>query len=178
MWLFYYFNFERNYDILKLFWWTKIQTLIKTKWKISNEALERWTSGFPIVGEGGKGVVPHFHPAIFFETTPPPIKTDAPHLKMKPSTSVKQPLFHWKVKSPSRKWFQKKPQKNRKLSLILVSLSWNNTGKRLWKLHKNMIVKKYYITWLIAQFVVIDIAPLMVLFCNHQLFSNCLLPDL
>ena len=81
MWLFYYFNFERNYDILKLFWWTKIQTLIKTKWKISNEALERWTSGFPIVGLGGKGVGPHFHPAIFFETTPPPHQNRCPPLK-------------------------------------------------------------------------------------------------
>ena len=33
-------------------------------------------------------------------------------------------------------------------------------------------VRKYYITWLITQFVLIVIAPLTVLFCNHQLFSN------
>ena len=39
-------------------------------------------------------------------------------------------------------------------------------------------VRKYYITWLITQFVVIDNAPLTVLFCNHQLFSNCPLADL
>ena len=38
-------------------------------------------------------------------------------------------------------------------------------------------VRKYYITWLITQFIVIDIAPLTVLFCNHQLFSNCPLAD-
>ena len=35
-----------------------------------------------------------------------------------------------------------------------------------------------YIIWLITQFVVIDIAPLTVLFCNHQLFSNCPFADL
>ena len=34
-------------------------------------------------------------------------------------------------------------------------------------------VRKYYITGLITQFVVINIALLRVLFCNHQLFSNC-----
>ena len=39
-------------------------------------------------------------------------------------------------------------------------------------------VRKYHITSLIAQFVVIDIAPLTVLFFNHQLFSNCQLADL
>ena len=39
-------------------------------------------------------------------------------------------------------------------------------------------VRKYHITWLITQFIVIDIALLMVLFCNHQLFSNCPLADL
>ena len=39
-------------------------------------------------------------------------------------------------------------------------------------------VRKYLITWLITKFVVIDIAPLMVLSCNHQLFSNCPLADL
>ena len=39
-------------------------------------------------------------------------------------------------------------------------------------------VRKYYITWIITQFDVIHIAPLTVLFCNHQLFSNCPLADL
>ena len=39
-------------------------------------------------------------------------------------------------------------------------------------------VGNYYITWLIMQFVVIDIALLTVLFCDHQLFSNCPLSDL
>ena len=38
-------------------------------------------------------------------------------------------------------------------------------------------VGKCYITWLITQ-VVIGVAPLTVLFCNHQLFSNCPLTDL
>ena len=54
MWLFYYFNFERNYDVLKskspCFCWTKIETLIKTKlnwkWKIPHTALERRTLCF------------------------------------------------------------------------------------------------------------------------------------
>ena len=36
-------------------------------------------------------------------------------------------------------------------------------------------IRKYYITWLMAQFVVIDIAPLTVLFCNHQLFAYSLI---
>ena len=39
-------------------------------------------------------------------------------------------------------------------------------------------VGKCYITWLITQVVVIGIAPLTVLFCNHQLFSNCPPADL
>ena len=39
-------------------------------------------------------------------------------------------------------------------------------------------VGKYYITLLITQIAVINIALLMVLFCNHQLFSNCPLADL
>ena len=34
-------------------------------------------------------------------------------------------------------------------------------------------VRNYYINGLITQFVVINIALLRVLFCNHQLFSNC-----
>ena len=39
-------------------------------------------------------------------------------------------------------------------------------------------VGKYYITLLITQFAVINIALLMVLICNHQLFSNCPVADL
>ena len=39
-------------------------------------------------------------------------------------------------------------------------------------------VRKYYITRLITQFAVINIAPLMVLFCNHWLLSNYPLTDL
>ena len=33
-------------------------------------------------------------------------------------------------------------------------------------------VRKYYITWLITQFVAIDIAPLRVLFCNHPFWDK------
>ena len=39
-------------------------------------------------------------------------------------------------------------------------------------------VRKYYITCLMTQFVLIDIAPLTVLFCDHQLFPDCPLADL
>ena len=54
MLLFYYFNFERNYDVLKskspYICWTKIQTLSKTKreqkWKIPHAVLERQTLCF------------------------------------------------------------------------------------------------------------------------------------
>ena len=54
MWFFYYFNFERNYDVLKskspCIYWTKIYTLIKAKQnqklKISHTVLERRTFCF------------------------------------------------------------------------------------------------------------------------------------
>ena len=53
-WLFYYFNFERNYDVLNskspCIFWTKIYTLIKPKrnqkWEISRTVSERRTLCF------------------------------------------------------------------------------------------------------------------------------------
>ena len=54
MWLFYYFNFEWNYDVFKLkstcIFWNKNKNLIKTKWygkwKIPHTVLERQTLCF------------------------------------------------------------------------------------------------------------------------------------
>ena len=61
------------------------------------------------------GVPPH--PSIFFETSPPPIKTDAPHgvpphLKMMSHSSENPPppSTHWNVKHPSIKPFLEKAQ--------------------------------------------------------------------
>ena len=46
--LFYYFNFERNYDVLKskspcILWNKNIKTKRNRKWKIPHTVLERWT---------------------------------------------------------------------------------------------------------------------------------------
>ena len=57
-------------------------------------------TGFPIMGG-------HPSPYDFFRN-PPPIKIDAPHLKMKPLSEKQSP--YWNVKHTSMKWFLEKGQ--------------------------------------------------------------------
>ena len=123
---------------------------------------------------------------FFFEN--PLIKIDAPHSP--PHLTIKPPIWettspHWKVKPPSRKWFLEKIQK--KSETVINTCTWiiKQHWKKIaeipqesdfitWSI-KNFVrkvkqfVKKYYITWLITQLIVIDIAPLTVLFCNYPL---------
>ena len=105
---------------------------------------------------------------------------------MKPPTSEKQ-TPHWKVKPPSGKRFLEKiPQKSETVINTYVSIIKQHRKKMAgipqesdfvtWSIQKfvrnvKQFVKKY-ITWLISQLVVIDIAPLMVLFCNCPMLKN------
>ena len=128
-------------------------------------------AGFPIVGK----------------TNVPPmgrssLKNEAPHLRNNPPSP-----HHWKLKHPSRKWFlEKNLEKSETVINNCVSIikqHWKKMaeisqecGFITWR-NQNFVqkvklfVKKYYITWLITQFVVINIAPLTVLFCNCPLLG-------
>ena len=115
-----------------------------------------------------------------------------------PQVKLKPPI--WKTPSPQLKsessFPEMIPRKNPKKSDTVI-----NTCVSIIKQHwKKMVeipqghdfltwgiqtfvkkVKQFvrkHITWLITQFVPINTALLTVLFCNHQLFSNCPLTDL
>ena len=122
---------------------------------------------------------------------PPPIK----HLLFKnealPSEKQILPL---KNESPSRKWFLEKnlekSETDIKTCVSIIKEHWKKMVEIpqecdffTWNI-QNFVKKakpmfrKYYITWLITQFVVFGIELLTVLFCNTPLFSNCPLTDL
>ena len=151
-------------------------------------------SGFPIV-EGMGGHVGHPIPIRlhFFSNPPhqnrcppwgsPPLKNEAPNLKP-PSVLKNEAPFQEMVP-------RKNPEKletiiNTSASIIkqhwMVDISqeqdFRTSGIQTFARKVKQFLRKYYISWLIAQFVVIDITPLTVLFFNHQLFSNCLRADL
>ena len=146
---------------------------------------------FPIMGGSMGGCPPPSHD-FFFKIHPsklmpppsmghPPLKNEAPH---------------WKVKHPSRKLIiEKKTQKKLETVIItcvsLMKQHWRKMAEipqkcdfLTWSIQNfvrkvKQFVRKYCIIWLIIQLVVFDIAPLTVLFCNYQLFSNCpLLKDI
>ena len=136
--------------------------------------------GFPIVTDMG-ATAPSYD---FLDPLPLPHQNRFTPIKLSPLKNEAPPPLSDRLKT----------LKNRKVALILVfnrkatleKDGRNSTGT--WFSHLGhskfcvrkvkQFVRKYYITWLITQFVVIDIAPLTVLFCNHQLFSNWPLADL
>ena len=113
---------------------------------------------------------------------------------MKTPSKKHPPTPHWKVKPPYRKWFlEKNPWKIRNCHRSLCfnyKTTLEKDGRnpiRTWLSHLGVqtferkvkqLVRKYYLTWLITQFVAIDISLLTVWFCNYQLFYNCPFADL
>ena len=72
------------------------------------------------------------------------------HQNWYPQWAAQKTIAPWKVKPPSKKWFEKKTPKNQKLSSILVTVS---LIKQHWKKMTDISQKRDFHTWSIHSFI-------------------------
>ena len=94
----------------------------------------------------------------------PPLKSEAPFQEMIPRKN------HEKLETVINICISIIKQHWKKMAEIPQEHDFLTWSIQTFVRRVKQFVTKHYITWLITQFVVIDIAPLTVLFCNHSCF--------